>query len=162
MTGETRPRIFLGIRDHVIDGGSDRVAQLYDRIQRLDADGTVDDVVVEVYGTRLPTPDDSPVDALARPMWERYRAFEAWATRQGYSLEPAFERRRTGSLVRDERTEVVLMPVVCLAVYVGDDVRSVVPCTTGDGVRTVDDCLAAFESGEWAPPEREATTEVLR
>ena len=77
-----------------------------------------------------------------------YREFTEWAERNGTSLSPAFERRTRSYLGLDRVDEVVVFPVVSLALYEGERLRAVFPCSDGDRTYTVPDCLDAFERGD--------------
>jgi len=74
-----------------------------------------------------------------------YEEFQDWARHNDVRLEPAFGQRFWSALDRTEVTEVVVFPVIALAVYRADGLEAVFPCT-GDEHFTVQDCLAAFES----------------
>ena len=87
-----------------------------------------------------------------------------WARENGYSLEPAFERRQRAYVGTDVVHDVVVFPLVSLAVYEGTDLRAVFPCSGEDsdlhfGVR---DCLAAFEDGDEGWLERFSPVRVDR
>ena len=48
--------------------------------------------------------------------------------------------------------EVVDLPIVCLAVYEDDDLRTVLPCADGDDIYTVGDGLDALEGPDATVP----------
>lgn len=76
-----------------------------------------------------------------------FEAFEAWADRTDVDLAPAFDRRTRSPLLSEATHEVVVFPVVCLALYDANDLRAVFPCVDGDDVYTVQDCLDALSDG---------------
>ena len=82
---------------------------------------------------------------------ETVDAFRSWAEREGYSLRPAFERRKTGSMLGHRATAEIRVPTVCVAVYADDDLECVAPCSDGDRTYTVADCLARLEDGLTEP-----------
>lgn len=156
MTGDSDPpRVELRVRDLSPAGAHDRQQAVYEQLMQLQEDGHIADVSVEVWGTQVraeaernPVADDARTSAAR----SKYKEFEAWADRNGHNLEPAFSTHTLGSLVTEEPGQtVVRFPVMCLAVYDDDDLLAAVPCSTDEGVRTVDDCLAALRSGEWTP-----------
>lgn len=144
-------RVELRVRETTTTSEDERQRGVYERLARLRDAGKIAEMSVEHWGQRVHTraagaPDDGPIHDADRATYE---AFETWAERTGHDLEPAFSAHRHGSLIGDERAEVIRVPVVCLAVYDDDDeLRGVAPCTTDAGVRTVDDCLAALQSGD--------------
>jgi hypothetical protein len=77
-----------------------------------------------------------------------YEEFRDWAERNGHSLEPAFERRTRSYVGLDRVDEVVVFPVVSLAMYDGSQLKGVFPCTDEDRTYTVGDALEAFERGD--------------
>jgi hypothetical protein len=66
---------------------------------------------------------------------------------QRRQLEPAFRRRVRSYVGQTEATEVVVFPVVCLALYSGDELLTVCPSTVGGEHVTVHDCLDALNAG---------------
>lgn len=157
MTDESDPpRVELRVRDLTPASVHDRQEAIYEQLVQLQEDGHIADVSVEVWGKQVraeagtnPAADDASTPAARLT----YAELEAWAERNDYDLAPAFSTHSLGSLVTDkkEQIEVIKFPTICLAVYDGDDLLAVAPCSTTEGVRTVDDCLAALQSGEWTP-----------
>jgi hypothetical protein len=119
-------------------------------VRDLEAAGTVAEASVEADWQRVRTPEqDSRDGALST-----YEEFRDWARRNGYSLEPAFQRRTRAYIGTDVVQDVVVFPVVSLAVYDDRDLAAVFPCSDGDEDvnYTVHDALNAFEAGridEW-------------
>lgn len=79
---------------------------------------------------------------------ETYHEFAEWAERNDHSLSPAFERRTRSFVGLDRVDEVVVFPVVSLAIYEDEQLRAVFPCSDGDDNFSVPDCLDAFERGD--------------
>ena len=142
----------LYVRDHTPASTYDRQRAVCERLRRLRERGVLDAVAVESWGNRVlaaDNDDDDPpdIDDEARAVRDTYRAIEEWAAERGYTLAPAFETRTVGSLVSNERRDVTVLPAMCLVVFDDGSIRDVSPCSTGSGVRTVEDGLAALESG---------------
>lgn len=161
MADSDPPHVELRVRDLTPGGAHDRQEAVYEQLLQLQEDGLIADGSVEVWGTQVRAEaDTNPVadDASTSTARSIYKEFEAWADRNGHHLEPAFSTHTLGSLVTEEPGQTVIrFPVMCLAVYDDDELLAVVPCSTDEGVRTVDDCLAALRSGEWIPAVREAS-----
>jgi len=51
-------------------------------------------------------------------------------------------------MVSTERREVIRLPLQCLAVYAGDRLAGVFPCSAGSGTKTVSDCVERLEAGD--------------
>jgi hypothetical protein len=148
MIADTSPRVELRVRDPTNTNVGERSRAIYERLVRLQADGKIDGIDAEVWGkqVRARTPKHPSDDPIVGPARLKYEEFEAWARRNGHDLEPAFSTHTLGSLVDEEREAVIRFPVLCLAVYDADDLLAVAPCTTEDGVHTIDDCLDALRS----------------
>jgi len=142
----TDVRVDLWIRDGGLPPDDPRETVL-ERIREFETRGTVDDVSVRVWGTFVAAPDGDP-DEFESLAHKRVAEFQRWAERNGHSLEPAFERFERSSMVSEEGSDVVRLPMQCLAVYEGDRLVGVFPCSTSDGTNTVEDCLDRLETGD--------------
>jgi len=83
-------RVVVWMRDAPSPPDDPRSAVL-DRLRELEADDIVDDMAVRIWSRYVLPPDDVPADENA-PAQNRVAEFEAWAEREGHSLEPAFQR----------------------------------------------------------------------
>lgn len=141
------PRVVVWVRELAVPPGDPR-ATVLSRLRELESRGLVADVSVRVWGTAI---DASVADGgeYDQPVRSRVAEFYRWADRTGHSLEPAFRREQRSSMLSTERSEVVRLPLVCVAVYANDDLRGVFPCSAGEepDTRTVRDCLERFETG---------------
>lgn len=101
--------------------------EIVDRLRTLTEDGPIDDLDVDVWGASMGiarTVDRDPVGTS-----ETVAEFEQWATEQGCTLRPAFDRRSVESENTSERrNERVVTPLITW------------PCTTesvsGRSIRT--------------------------
>ena len=146
MTDDTYLRAELYLRGDTY-GTFDAQQQVLNRVNRLEANGVFADSMVAGEWQRIRTmAEDTRSGALAT-----YEEFRDWAQRNGSSLEPAFERRTRTYMGMDRVDDVVVFPVVSLAIYDDTTLQSVFPCTNDDHTYTVGDALDAFERGdeEW-------------
>lgn len=173
-TREERPmRVEVWLRDLGLSPDDPRRAVLR-RLRELEEAGAVADVSVRTWGKSIPVGvegDDRPgsddptstvlgasTDSI--PGWvagedgtvmgrpevrARVAEFRSWARRTGRSLEPAFCTSKRTTVASDEATGVVHLPMQCLAVYDGDRLLDVYPCTAREGPKTVRDGLRALE-----------------
>lgn len=72
---------------------------------------------------------------------ETFRTFRAWADEHETTICPPFVIRDIRSTITGDGDTVLITPVLCLAVYAGEELLGVYPCCHGDSVMTVDDCL---------------------
>jgi hypothetical protein len=127
-------------------GTFDRQQAVLRRVRELESEGIVADADVDTSWQRIRTPELDCRDGAI----ETYEEFRAWAEENGYSLEPAFQRRQRSYIGTDLVHEVLVFPTASLAVYEGTDLQAVFPCSDEDGKVhfSVQDCLDAFEDGD--------------
>jgi hypothetical protein len=160
---DTQRRVELYLRGDTY-GTYDRQQAARERVAALEDEGI--ETEVDATWQRVRTPEQDTRDGAL----ETYEEFREWAETNGYTLEPAFERRQRSYLGTDVVHDVVTFPVVSLAVYDGTDLEAVFPCSdeSGDVHFTVQECLGAFENDEYdawlqkfAPVTVDRTTPLL-
>lgn len=138
-----RYRAELFVRSAAPGGIADLQRRLCERLEGLAADGVLESVDCEVWGRNIPAePGSEP------SVWGKYDEFVEWAAEHDCSLGPAFSVRETGTLVSEETRRVVSVPMLCLAVYQGEELRAVYPCLNDGDVYTVEDGIAELEGEE--------------
>jgi hypothetical protein len=137
-------RVELLMREPVY-GTHNRQQSVVARLQELNEDDYISDFDVEIWGKRLNLDADDWSRQATDTAREKYRLFGEWADEHGYCLEPAFTKRTMRIEPGADPKEVVDLPIVCLAVYEDDDLRTVLPCADGDDIYTVGDGLDALE-----------------
>jgi hypothetical protein len=143
MNGNTHLRAELYLRGDTY-GTFNAQQQVLNRVNRLEANGVLAESMVAGQWQRIRTmAEDSRSGALAT-----YEEFKEWAQRNGFSLEPAFERRAREYIGMDNSDRIVVFPVVSLALYDEMTLQAVFPCSDGDTTYTVGDALEAFERGD--------------
>jgi hypothetical protein len=123
-------------------GTFDAQRRVLDRLEAVEGRGVLGSIGTDRWDARRTVEYDHREGALST-----VEEFEDWARHNDATLEPAFERRIRTVVGGTEAREVVVFPVIALAVYRGEDLRAVFPCSVGDAHYTVHDCLDAFESG---------------
>ncbi|CCQ36015.1 uncharacterized protein Nmlp_1827 [Natronomonas moolapensis 8.8.11] len=141
------PRVVVWVRELSVPPGDPREAVL-SRLGELESRGLVADVSLRVWGA---TVDAAVVDGgeFEQPVRSCVAEFHRWAERTGHSLEPAFRREQRSSMLSTERSAVVRLPRVCVAVYTDGGLRGVFPCSPAEeaGTETVWDCLDRLGAG---------------
>ena len=139
--GERRAELYLRGDTY---GTFDAQQGVVNRMRSLEAEGVLDAAKVDGGWQRIRTNDeDGRAGAIAT-----YREFANWARRNGYSLGPAFEERQRAYMGLDRVDDVVVFPIVTLAMYEDERLRGVFPSSDGDQVYRVDDALEALEAGD--------------
>lgn len=123
-------------------GTFDRQEAILERVRSLSPAEPVEETIVSEWEKRVRATGGSS-EALSA-----FEEFDSWASERGLELAPAFERRTQTTLVSESTYDIVVFPVVCLALYEEDDLRAVLPVHGGDGVVTVEEALDAIEAGE--------------
>lgn len=129
----------------------ERFNAVIDRLEQLQDEGTI-----TAYRLRQWPPRGSGRVASREPVssfssrQEILAEFDAWAERHGYTLQPAFRRKRNVTLGRDEESaEHYRVPLLTLACYEGETLHGIIPCADGQHTYTVADFLAVREPGNW-------------
>lgn len=109
-----------------------------ERLERLEANGTISDYGVDVWGRGLAEPDTARTSA-GRWIHDRIGEFREWAEREGMCLDSFFPVEAARSEITGEEYTYIRFPAMALAEYEGDDLRFVSPCSDGESVHTVMD-----------------------
>ncbi len=125
-------------------GTYDAQQRVLDRIQDLDDRGVFDAAHIAAQWDGLATYETDFRSEAVRT----YEEFEDWADANGFSLEPAFDRRPRFVPGKEELQECVVFPVVSLAIYEDDTLRAVLPATDELSHYTVHEALEGFERGD--------------
>jgi hypothetical protein len=109
------------------------------RLQSLRAAGAIDDFTVTYWFRQA-------LDRDCDPSMPAVAELEAWASDYGVSLTPAFDRHDRSNWYTGIEDTVVTLPVLCLAIYEDDELRSVYPHVCEHGPRTVADGMEQLEA----------------
>lgn len=138
-------RVELFLRTRAPSDVVERLHELTDRVRRLAADDTVTEVRVRTWTSVQPALEE--LSDTGRSVTQTVDAFRSWAEQHGCTLRPGFERRETTSMVSRRSATELQVPIASLAVYEGETLQCVAPCSDGDRTYTVDDCVTALEEG---------------
>ena len=136
-------RVELRVRDDTPTSVLETADRIASRLRRLEDDGQIDEYALESWGCR----QLRPAEAVEAPTAAVVEAYRSWADDAGHTLEPAFCRREVSSMVSETSYTKLVVPFLTIAVYDGEELECVAPCSNGAAVFTVDDCLAALEVG---------------
>lgn len=128
----------------------DPVEERIERAQALEESGLVDDVVVRSWPDTVRLDDDGP----HREVVEEFQRFEEWADGRGVTVRPPFETRTRASMVEEEGVDVLVTPVLCLAVYREERLVSVFPHSDGETTYSVERALDRLEADQLPRPLR--------
>lgn len=125
------------------------VDEIISTARTYEEEGLLTEAAVEFWPTEIRLTDETEETDIVRS----YRQFQTWADDEGVSLEPAFTRRKRTSMVSDTSETVLVLPVLCLAVYNSGELVSVAPHTTETSQYTVVDALADISSLPRSSPD---------
>lgn len=127
-------------------GVFDAQQQVLNRVKQLEANATFSESLVDSEWQRIRVrAEDTRDEALST-----FEEFQAWARRNDYVLEPAFEQRARTYLGTNRVDDVVVFPVIALALYDDRHLAAVFPCSDEERAYTVGDALEAFERDDEA------------
>jgi hypothetical protein len=141
---ESTARIELFTRAGAV-GTHDRLLEAIERVRAIEAESRVADCHIGTWNKQIVL-DNGGLDRN-REVRKRVEAFESWADEHGVSLYPFFEERTRGSLAIDGERTVLVLPVICLAVYEGETLSELFPRAAGEVTYTVAEGLTALETG---------------
>lgn len=125
----------------------DPVEERVERARALEDSDVVDAVVVCSWPETVRL-EDGP----HREVVEEYRRYEEWAERRGVTVSPPFETRTRSSIVDEDGVEVLVTPVLSLALYRDERLVAVFPHAEDEEDSTVDAALERLERGELPRP----------
>jgi hypothetical protein len=142
----------LYVRSLAPGGAIDYQEEVLRRADHLEAEGTVDEVAVTVWGSRVCPDSRAARTATGRFVFDRLAAFGRWADRNGVDLD--LDREPVRSSVTGETRETVVLPVVALAEFRPGGLTFVAPCVDDGVPYAVVDHMDGLEEGR--PPRWEA------
>ncbi|WP_152041141.1 HTH domain-containing protein [Salinigranum salinum] len=123
----------------------DRRTVVIERLERLERRERIDEYSVQLW------PRAISLDLMRRvdesPIVDAVREFETWAEQCDRYLSPCFDVSTTHSMITDESDRLLVLPVLCVAVFSDGSLVDVAPSSDGDSVRTVEDLLADVAAG---------------
>ncbi|QLD87653.1 hypothetical protein HWV07_00820 [Natronomonas salina] len=126
----------------------DPVEERIERARDLEDGDLVDTVVLRSWPETVRFDDDSP----HREVVEEFERFDEWADRRGVSVRPPFETRTRTSMVEEGGVDVLVTPVLCLAVYREERLVSVFPHSDGETTYSVERALDRLEADQLPRP----------
>lgn len=123
------------------------------------AAGGIDELVLRSWPDQVRRSPESP----EQDVLERFEAFRSWADRAGVDVEPPFETRTRTSMVSGSETDLLVLPLICVALY--DEAGGLVgvyPHSADGETCTVEDAIDSLQVGEVPVPLSGSPTRVER
>lgn len=128
-------------------------------LQASAADGQIDELVLRSWPEQVTRSPESP----ERDVLERFESFRSWADSAGVEVQPPFETRTRKSMVSGAETDLLVLPLICVALY--DEAGGLVgvyPHSADGETYTVEDAIARLRTGEVPVPLSATPTRVER
>lgn len=158
---QTEPYIELYVRSMLPDGAGSRQDSVIDKLDELERREEIAGYNVVVWGKQIAPESAAAATEQGRYILNRIAEFKQWALSNNVSLESFYQRTTVDSEAADAASEAMVLPVMGLAEYDGNELAHVAPCTDGDDVHTITDRLETLEAGERSTLEQRTTTPVL-
>ncbi|MFC6717633.1 HTH domain-containing protein [Natrialbaceae archaeon GCM10025810] len=119
-------------------------------LRSCEAEGTIDDLLLRSWPKEVTISASSPYQEVL----ESVDRFDDWAERRGVAVRPPFRERTTTSQVTGETKDLLVTPMICLEVYVDDELLGVFPHTdpAAEETHTVEEAIATLRTGELPTP----------
>ena len=131
------------LRERVPPPVSETIETTVERLRALERNGKLAEVSVDSWGLCDAYCTDRDETAAAT-----IEEFEQWADRTRHSLQPAFARREVSSMFCEGSIRRQEVPILSIAVYEGEVLECVAPCSDGERTHTVQDCLDALAGND--------------
>jgi len=138
-------RLELYVRTLSPPGARARQEETIERLQRLDADGVVDDVNVHVWGKQIDPTTAAADTEQGQFVLNRIAEFQQWALANNTTLDSFYQTRQQSSSITGEEHTTIVLPKMGLAEYHGSELAQVAPIDEGDDTYTVGDHLDDLE-----------------
>lgn len=145
MTATEDTRVDVYLRERVSPPVAETIQTTVQRLRALEREGTIEELSVDSWGICSSEYTDGDGTAAAT-----IEEFEQWADRTDHTLQPAFERREVSSAFCEGSVHYHEVPILSIAVYEGDELEHVAPCSDGERTHTVEDCLDALAGSDGA------------
>ncbi|WP_424019987.1 HTH domain-containing protein (plasmid) [Halorientalis pallida] len=141
------PRIEVFLRSFAPPiGVREQQEAVLERLADLERQGVVETVSVDIWGKAVCPEGHCGETHAGERILDRIDEFRGWAADAEVSVESPFEERFVTSTTTDEQFLKIVLPRLCLGVYVDDDLRLVLPCQLEDETISVESFLSALES----------------
>ena len=115
---------------------------------------------VIVWGKQIAPESAAANTEEGRYILNRVAEFKQWALSNNVSLASFYQQTAVDSEAADAAYDAMVLPVMGLAEYDGEELAHVAPCTDGDDVHTITDRLERLDAGEPSALDERSTTAV--
>jgi len=157
---QTEPYVELYVRSMLPDGAGSRQETVIDKLDELERREEIAGYNVVVWGKQIAPESAAANTEEGRYILNRVAEFKQWALSNNVSLESFYQRTSVDSEVTESANDAVVLPVMGLAEYDGNELSHVAPCTAGETVHTITDRLERLEAGEPSALDQQSVTPI--
>lgn len=125
-----------------------RQENVLQRLEQAEREGTVDHFSVQVWAKQVSVAGPMSGSKFHRSAVRSVEDFESWADAVDEDVEFPCNRESVVCEFTGDEYHLMRPPMVCAAVYRGDNLAGVYPCQVDDESRTIDDLFDALEAGD--------------
>jgi hypothetical protein len=157
---QTDPYIELYVRSMLPDGAGSRQDDVIDKLDELERREEIAGYNVVVWGKQIAPESAAASTEAGRYILNRVAEFKQWALSNNVSLESFYQRTSVDSEAADSPYDAMVLPVMGLAQYDGEELAHVAPCTDGENVHTITDRLERLDAGDASALEQRTATGI--
>ncbi|WP_236039486.1 minor capsid protein [Haloarcula salinisoli] len=157
---QTEPYVELYVRSMLPDGAGSRQETVIDKLEKLERREEIAGYNVVVWGKQIAPESAAANTEEGRYILNRVAEFKQWALSNNVSLESFYQRTTVDSEATESAYDAMVLPVMGLAEYDGNELAHVAPCTAGETVHTITDRLERLDAGEPSALDQQAQTPI--
>lgn len=137
-----------------VRGDSPSVKQrddVIERLKRLERQDRITEFRIHPWPRAISL--DLVTESEGEEIHEVVRTFERWADQHDRDIQPSFDVRTADSSITGQSDELLVLPVMCVAIYHEGKLVDIAPCRDGKSIRTVQDALDAIAAEDVPIPK---------
>jgi hypothetical protein len=111
-------------------------------LHRLESRNSIENLAVHAWPGRIILSEQTPYTEAINA----FEQMEAWASEHGFSIQPPFSVQTTTSGFTGETQTKLRTPIMCLAIYVDDQLVNVFPHSRSDDQYSVSDAIVSLRT----------------
>ncbi|RQG97580.1 HTH domain-containing protein [Natrarchaeobius oligotrophus] len=117
-------------------------------LHACESEGAIDELLLRSWPKEVSRSNDGPHGNVLHA----FERFQRWAGRRDVSIKPPFRERTSTSQITGEMRRLLVTPLLCLEVYVEDELLGVFPHSRDEETHTTDEAIATLRTGDLPTP----------
>jgi hypothetical protein len=131
-------------------GVRERQEDVLEELSALERQGVLETVTVDVWGNAVCPEGHCSGTHAGERILDRIDEFREWAADAAVPVTAPFEEQTVTSKTTDEEFRKIVLPRLCLGVYVDTELELVLPCQLDDECISVESFLSALAAAPTA------------